>query len=88
MYRVYTLAFAGTGVELGCFLGRVHNTTGRVHNTTGGEYTTQLEEYTTQLVYNKFCHISWILIHFRLSQLMILSLYSIHTSQSGKLCCV
>jgi hypothetical protein len=24
---VYTLACVGTGVELGCFLGRVHNTT-------------------------------------------------------------
>ena len=42
------LPLEGTGVELRCFLGRVHNTTDRVHNTTE-EYTTQLGEYTTQL---------------------------------------
>ncbi len=36
---VYT-GLVGAGMELGCFLGRVHNTTGRVHNTTGRVHNT------------------------------------------------
>jgi hypothetical protein len=36
-------------MELGCFLGRVHNTTGESTQHNWREYTTQLEEYTTQL---------------------------------------
>jgi hypothetical protein len=32
--RVVHTGLVGAGMELGCFLGRVHNTTVRVHNTT------------------------------------------------------
>jgi hypothetical protein len=46
-------------MELGCFLGRVHNTTSREYTTQLEEYTTQLEEYTTQLerVHNTTCNL-------------------------------
>jgi hypothetical protein len=43
MNRLYTLAFAGTRVELGCFLRKVHNTTERVHNTTERVHNTTQE---------------------------------------------